>query len=427
MNTDRLYFQDPYLRAFTARVIAGRTADGRPAVALDRTAFYPTGGGQPNDTGTLNGVPVVDVVAEDGLVWHVLGGAAIPDDSGGGSHAAGASGVGARSAVLEAELTGDTIAGALDWPRRFDHMQQHTGQHILSEAFIETHQAETVAFHLGATACSIDLNRVDLPPGALADAEAAANAVIDAALPVTATFYAEADVAALPLRRPPKVTGQIRVVEVAGCDWSACGGTHVANTSQVGLVKVVGAERRGAETRIAFLCGGRARADYARLQALAEGLAGRFTVGQHELAEVVDRLTAEHKAVRKELADLEGQWVESAAAALWAAATARGALRVVALAVPQPFERAKRLAQTLRARSGAVVLLGVAGERPQLIFTRADDVALDVGGLLRTAAAAGGGRGGGRPDWAQGGVPTSEGLDKALVAAVAALPMQENT
>ncbi len=404
MNTDRLYFQDPYLRAFTARVIAGRTVDGQPAVALDRTAFYPTGGGQPNDMGTLNGVPVLDVIVEDGLVWHVL----------------------ESRANCQFALQ-DEVSGALDWPRRFDHMQQHTGQHILSEAFIETHGAETVAFHLGATACSVDLNRVDLPPGALADAEAAANAVIDAALPVTAAFYAEADVAALPLRRPPKVTGQIRVVEVAGFDWSACGGTHVANTSQVGLVKVVGAERRGAETRIAFLCGGRARADYARLQALAEGLAGRFTVGQHELAEAVDRLAAEHKAVRKELADLEGQWVESTAAALWAAAAAHGALRVIALAVAQPIERARRLAQTLRARSGAVVLLGVAGERPQLIFTRADDVALDIGGLLRAAAAAGGGRGGGRSDWAQGGVPTSEGLDKALAAAVAALPMQENT
>jgi alanyl-tRNA synthetase len=322
---------------------------------------------------------------------------------------------------------GDEVSGALDWPRRFDHTQQHTGQHILSEAFIKTHGAETVAFHLGATSCTIDLNRVDLPSGALADAEAAANAVIDAALPVTATFYAEADVAALPLRRPPKVTGQIRVVEVAGFDWSACGGTHVANTSQVGLVKVIAAERRGAETRIAFLCGGRARGDYARLQALVEGLAGRFNVGQHELAEVVDRLAAEHKAVRKELADLEGQWVEATAAALWAAAPAHGALRVIAQAVEQPLERVKRLAQALRVRPGAVIFLGVAGERPQLIFTRADGVGLDAGSLLRTAAAAGGGRGGGRPDWAQGGVPTREGLEKALAAAVAALPMQENT
>jgi alanyl-tRNA synthetase len=373
--------------------------NGRPAVALDRTAFYPTGGGQPNDTGTLNGVSVVDVVsAEDGLVWHVL-----------------ESGANCQFALQ------DEVTGVLDWPRRFDHSQQHTGQHILSQAFIVTHKAETVAFHLGATACTIDLNRVDLPPGALADAEAAANAIVDTALPVIATFYTEADVAGLPLRRPPKVSGQIRVVEVAGYDWSACGGTHVANTAQVGLVKIIGAERRGSETRITFLCGQRARADYARLQALAEGLVSRFTVGQHEILEAVDRRTAEAQALRKELSDLEDQWAFATAAALWAVAQPAGAYRIVAQALDCPGERAKRVAQALRANSGAAVLLGVKGERPQLIFTRAADVALDVGALLRTAANAGGGRGGGRSDWAQGGVPTNEGLEKALAAAVAAL------
>ena len=405
LDSHRLYYSDPYLRAFTARVIAGRTVEGKPAVALDRTAFYPTGGGQPHDTGTLDGVPVVDVIAEDGLIWHVLA-SDVPGTSESAWH------------------VGAELSGALDWPRRFDHTQQHTGQHILSEAFIETHQAETVAFHLGATACTIDLNRVDLPAGALADAEAAANAVIDAALPVTATFYAEADVARLPLRRPPKVTGQIRVVEVAGFDWSACGGTHIANTSQVGLVKVVGTERRGTETRVAFLSGGRARGDYARLQALAEGQAGRFNVGQHELIEAIDRLATENKAVRKELAELEGQWVEAMAAALWAAAQAHGPLRVIALALEQPVERVKRLAQVLRVNPQAVVLLGVRGERPQLIFTRADGVTLDMGALLRTAVAAGGGRGGGRPDWAQGGVPTAGGVEIALATAIAGLERQ---
>jgi alanyl-tRNA synthetase len=405
-NTERLYYQDPYLREFTAHVIACRELDGKPAVALDRTAFYPTAGGQPNDTGTLNGVPVVDVVAEDGLIWHVL-----------------------ESSKADCQFAPqDEVSGALDWPRRFDHMQQHTGQHVLSQAFIETHRAETVAFHLGASYCTIDLNRVDLSPGALAEVEAAANAVVDAALPVTATFFAEADLTSVPLRRPPKVSGQIRVVEVAGFDWSACGGTHVRNTAEVGLIKVVGAERRGPETRITFLCGKRARGDYTRLQALAEGLAGKFTVGQHELSEAVDRLLAEHKVVRKELSELEDQWAAATAAALWVDAQPpphgdlrRGKYRVVAQVLDCSLERAKRVAQVLRANSGAVIFLGVRGERPQLIFTRGDDVALDAGALLRTAAAAGGGRGGGRPDWAQGGVPTNEGLEKALTAAIATL------
>ena len=245
VSTERLYIQDPYLREFTAHVVGRQVSGGKPAVALDRTAFYPTGGGQPNDRGTLDGVPVLDVIVEDGIVWH----------------------------VLAAELPGDEVRGILDWSRRFDHMQQHTGQHILSQAFVVTCDAETVAFHMGADASTIDLGRADLGPDALAAAEAAANAVIDAAYPVTATFVTQDELAQLPLRKPPKVTEAIRVVQVAGFDWSACGGTHVANSSQVGLVKIAGVERRGAELRVTFLCGGRARADYARLQALASGLA----------------------------------------------------------------------------------------------------------------------------------------------------------
>jgi alanyl-tRNA synthetase len=393
MNTDRLYYQDPYLREFTARVIARREINRMPAVALDRTAFYPTGGGQPNDTGTLNGVHVSDVIAEDGAIWH----------------------------VLAAELAGDAAAGVLDWPRRFDHMQQHTGQHILSQAFIGARDAETVAFHLGATASTIDLNRTDLGPEALAAVEAAANRVIDDARPVTATFVTQEELARLPLRKPPKVTEAIRIVQVAGFDWSACGGTHVANASQVGLIKIAGVERRGAELRVAFLCGGRARADYGRLQALASGLAARFTCAQDEVPDAVERLARENQAGRKAVDDLEAQWVEATAAAWWAEAQpipAHAGRRLIVRAVDAPAERVKKLAQALRGRPGAVICLGARGERPQLFFARADDVPLNMGDVLRAAAAAGGGRGGGRPDWAQGGAPTNAGLDAALAVAL---------
>ena len=402
-DTHRLFYTNPYQREFSARVIARREMAGQPAVALDRTAFYPTGGGQPHDTGSLrpatwtaeaDGVSVIDVVAEDGLIWH----------------------------ILSAPLAGDEITGALDWPRRFDHMQQHTGQHILSQAFIVTCDAETVGFHLGAASSTIDLNRSDLDAAALMRVEAAANAIVDAALAVSPTFVAPEALAGIPLRKPPKVTEDIRIVEVAGFDWSACGGTHVANTAQVGLIKITATERRGAELRVSFLCGGRARTDYARLQTLAQGLVARLSTGQDELIDAVDRRAVETQALRKDLAELEGQWIESTALALWSAAESRGPVRVVAGAFDYPFERAKRIVQALRTRPGAVVLLGVRGERPQLIFARADDVALDAGALLRTAVATGGGRGGGRPDFAQGGVPTNEGLDAALQAALHALP-----
>ena len=387
--TDRLYYADPYLREFTARVIARRELNGRPAVALDRTAFYPTGGGQPNDTGTLNGAPVVDVLAEDGLIWHVLAG----------------------------ELPGETVTAALDWARRFDHMQQHTGQHILSQAFIAACDAETVAFHLGAASSTIDLNRADLEPDALARAEALANEIVDANLPVTPTFIAPEALAGIPLRRPPKFTEDIRIVEVAGFDWSACGGTHVAATAQSGAIVIAAAERRGGELRGRFLCGRRARAAHARLQGLAQGLVARFTTAQDELLEAVDRRAAEMQALRRELADLEAQWIEATAAALWAAGEPLGAWRVIACAWDAPFERTKRVAQLLAGRPTAVALLGVRGARPQLIFARGAAVNLDASALLKAAAAVAGGRGGGRPDFAQGGVPADDGLDAALRAA----------
>ncbi|MCU0501645.1 MAG: alanyl-tRNA editing protein [Anaerolineae bacterium] len=387
--TERLYIYDSYLREFAAQVVGRQVSDGKPAIALDRTAFYPTGGGQPNDRGTLAGVPVLDVIVEDGVVWH----------------------------ILAAECPREEVRGVIDWSRRFDHMQQHTGQHILSQAFVVTCDAETVAFHMGADASTIDLNRADLRPDALAAAETVANAVIDAAHPMTATVVTQDELAQLPLRKPPKVTEAIRVVQVAGFDWSACGGTHVANSSQVGLVKITGIERRGSELRVTFLCGGRARADYARLQALASGLATRFTCAQDEVLGAVERLTAEHKVIRKDLADLETQWVEATAAAWWGEAAPQGQQRVILRAIDVPVERAKKLAQALRVRPGALVILGVLGERPQLLFTRADDVSLNMGDLLRTVAAAGGGRGGGRPDWAQGGVPSNEALGVALDAA----------
>ena len=168
MPTERLYLQDPYLAEFTARVVGRQIVGGQPAVALDRTVFYPTGGGQPNDLGTLDGVRVRDVIVEDGVVWHIL-------------HDA---------------LPAEDVRGVLDWPRRLDHMQQHTGQHILSQAFVVTCDAETVAFHMGARDSTIDLARAAVGgPDALSAAEAAANAVIDAARPVTATFVTQEELA----------------------------------------------------------------------------------------------------------------------------------------------------------------------------------------------------------------------------------------
>ncbi|HEY3229507.1 MAG TPA: alanyl-tRNA editing protein, partial [Roseiflexaceae bacterium] len=207
MITERLYFVDAYLTRFSARVVGRAERGGHPTVALDQSAFYPEGGGQPPDAGVLNGVPVRDVQVEDGVVWH----------------------------MLEHSLEGDAVEGAIDWPRRFDHMQQHHGQHLLSAAFERLYGLHTISFHLGVASSTIDLAGAALTAEQATAAEELANQVIWEDRPVLARFVTAEELAALPLRKPPAVEGAIRVVSVPDFDHSACGGTHPRATGGVGL------------------------------------------------------------------------------------------------------------------------------------------------------------------------------------------------
>jgi len=231
--------------------------------------------------------------------------------------------------------------------------------------------------------------------------------------------------ATLPLRRPPKVEGAVRVVEIADFDWSACGGTHLRSTAEVGLIKVCRAERhRGGTTRVTFLCGGRALADYDRKQKLVRALVSHFTTGEEELLEAVQRLSQEAKEARRALRAAREALIAAEAGRLYAEAEEVGEVRIVkALFSGDDWDAAsvKALARRLAGMPGCVALLGWAGEKSQLTFTRAADVAADMGALMRVACERIGGRGGGRPDWAQGGGPGDASLAEALEAAVQAL------
>lgn len=390
----RLYYANAYLREFDTRIIERLTWDGRPAVVLERTAFYPTSGGQPNDTGSLAGVRVVDVVEReaDGAVIH----------------------------VLASELPEDVVHGEIDWARRFDHMQQHTGQHILSQAFTIALGADTVGFHLGAEVSTIDLNRAPFSEEHLDQAENLANEVVFGDKPVDVRFVDRKGLGTLPLRKPPQVTGPIRIVEVAGFDWSPCGGTHCQRTGEVGMIKVIRAERRGAETRIYFLCGGRALADYRRKNRLVLDLAARFSVGDWELADAVERLSEEARAHRKQARALQEQLLDYETAALIASAETLAGARVVRRAYPnRSVDEIRLLAQRLTTEPGVIALLGQgsAGEKAQLVFARSVDLAHDMNALLRVACQAIGGSGGGRPNFAQGGGPDGARVEEALNAA----------
>jgi len=393
--TERLYYHDPYCTEFDAtvrRTLPGEK--GTTGVVLDRTCFYPTSGGQPCDHGMLNGLPVHDV-AEDGYdVVHWLHG----------------------------RLESSVVHGQIDWPRRFDHMQQHTGQHILSEAFLKVLDAQTVSFHLGEDACTIDLGRPILEAAETERVEDLANQVVFEDRPITARFVAPEELASLELRKAPSVKHDIRIVEVLGFDRSPCGGTHCARAGEVGSIAVRKWERRGQETRVEFVCGWRALHDLRWKTAAVNELALAFSVKDRELPAAVMHLVQEAEENRRELRRLKNEALWSEASRLLAAAGLWNGARVVVQAFPERDPQEVRvLALQLAQQERAVALLGVGGTQARLFFARSADVAADMAALLKRTCQAFGGSGGGQPHLAQGGGLPGDKLAAALEWADASL------
>ncbi len=321
--------------------------------------------------------------------------------------------------LLEGELGDGPVAGVVDWRRRFDHMQQHHGQHLLSAAFEDLFALPTLAFHLGVEYASIDL------PGEVTEAqclavEARVNEVIWEDRPVLARFVAPEELATIRLRKPPTVEGPVRVVTVPDFDHSACGGTHPRSTGAVGILFVRRRERRGEETRVEFLCGGRALADLRVKHGVVSGLGAELTVPPGELVEAVDRVRREEKESRKRLAEVTDRWLALEALALASQAETVGSLRVVSVVRDDlGMAEARTLVQRLVAE-GVVAIVGVAGERAQLVMGRPEGVGapVDCALVLREVLAPFGGRGGGQPGMAQGGVGDAEALEPAVAGVV---------
>jgi alanyl-tRNA synthetase len=392
--TDRLYYSDAYLRTFEAQVIDRAEVNGQPAVILDRSAFYPEGGGQPSDRGTLNQVNVVDVITReaDEAILH----------------------------VMSAEVD-DHVTGVVDSARRFDLMQQHSGQHILSQAFVQAARAETVSFHLNPDplvgALTIDLDTAQLSPAQIDRAEELANTIVFENRPITARFVTDSELPALPLRKPPQVETAIRIVQVEGFDWSACGGTHVARTGEVGLIKIVKIERRGAETRVEFRCGRRALHDYRRKNQLIMQIASDLTVGFWEVDQAIGRMQGDAKALRRQLAEADTRLQQVEARELLQAIAQHGGYGVITHTwLNRDIAYLKRVASLLVAQPNTVTLLGSTGAALSLVFARSKDLSIDLATLLKAAAAQLGGKGGGSPDFAQAGGPavTEEQLKATL-------------
>jgi alanyl-tRNA synthetase len=383
--TTRLYYTDAYLTAFSATV--ADSADDRRRIYLDQTAFYPTSGGQPNDLGTLGGVTVLDVVDEDDRVAH----------------------------LLAAPLPADRVRGEIDWARRFDLMQQHTGQHLLTAVLAAQFGCQTVSVHFGMETSTLDVAAASLTPDQLRQAELRANTVITENRPVSVSF--EDAAAAAGLRKASDRSGTLRIVAIADLDRSACGGTHVRATGEIGALLIRRAERVKKQVRLEFLCGARA---VRRARADFDLLAGLATAGSVAVDEVPAMVAAQRDQLKAALASgrtLAEQVNRYRARELYAAAPVGGdgLRRVLEQTAGGTIEDLRGLAQALTAEP-RVVFAGVLNEPATLVLAASADAGVDAAALLREALAPLGGRGGGTARLAQGGVPSQAQLPGVLRA-----------
>ncbi len=399
-TTERLYYHDSHLTEFTARVTdVTELAPGRYGVTLDRTAFYPTGGGQPTDTGTLGATRVVECIDQEAAgVLHVVEGAPL--------------------------ATGAEVTGRVDWPRRLDHIQQHTGQHIMSQALVSLFNAPTRAFRMSERVSEIDVELHDPTRARIEQAVDLANRIIWEDRPVCIRNVTAAEAAQLPLRKDSARTGELRLIEIADFDLSPCGGTHAQRTGEVGLIAVRAWERAKGLTRLEFVAGQRALADYRRANDTARQVAALFSAGRDDAPAALARLFAEHKELTRRVHTLEELAARVEADELLAATSidADGTRLVAHIFDARDAESLKRLALALIAHPGTVALLGARdADSARLVFARAADAPGDMNTLMRAACELLAGRGGGRADIAQGGGRNVEQLAAAINTAAHSL------
>ena len=382
MSSDRLYYTDAYLVEFDAVVREVQPKDDTWIVTLDRTAFYPTSGGQPFDLGTIDQAHVTDVVdREDGGIAHVVDRALEP---------------------------GSRVRGHVDWGRRFDHMQQHTGQHLLSAAFEHEAGAKTVSFHLGASASTIDLHK-ELSAEQIARVEDAANRVLWEDREVCVRFVTASEAAKLPLRKEPAREGELRLIEIKDYDLSACGGTHVGRTGAIGMIAVSGFERFKGGLRVEFLCGARALRSYRALTTAVDGSVRLLSVLPDELPSAIEKLQTVGRAQQKAQDALYERLAVHEAASLVAAGQKIGDRTFVGAAVPG-WDAAglKKLAASAASRPATVAVLLTAESPSLVVIARSQDLTFDTGAVLKKLIERFGGKGGGKGSMAQGGGLTGE-------------------
>lgn len=369
METEKLYYQDPYQTTFSARVLTCKPSKGGCLVTLDRTAFYPEGGGQPADHGVLGGVTVTDVHEKDGVIFHTC------------------------DKVVE---PGSTVEGSIDWTRRFDHMQQHSGEHILSGLLCSLYDCSNVGFHLGADTVTIDYDR-ELTWEQVLEAERQANEAIWRDTPAEITFPAPDALAQLDYRSKKELTGQVRIVSFPDADCCACCGTHVRRAGEVGLIKVLSCQKFREGVRLEILCGQRAYRYLSRIYEQDHAVARLLSVKPQDAFAAVERQNAELTAAKLRMTELEDRLFALRAQSL----AGRG--DVLLLEPPMRPDGARKLADTAARAAGGLAAV-FAGERDSYVYALVHAGGADISPLVKRLNSALSGRGGGRNGFAQGSV-----------------------
>lgn len=369
METEKLYYQDPYQTTFTARVLTCEPSKTGYLVTLDRTAFYPEGGGQPADHGTLGGVAVTDVHEKDGVIFHTCG------------------------APVE---IGTEVEGAIDWPRRFDHMQQHSGEHILSGLLCALYDCSNVGFHLGADTVTIDYDR-ELTWEQVLEAEKQANETIWKNTPAEITFPTPEALASLDYRSKKELTGKVRIVAFPGADCCACCGTHVARAGEVGLIKVLSCQKFREGVRLEILCGQRAYRYLSQVYEQDHAVAQLLSVKPRDTLAAVERQSAELAAAKQRMTELEDRLFTLRAQAL----AGRG--DVLLVEPPMRPDGARKLADAVAKSAGGLAAV-FAGEGASHVYALVHAGGDDISPLVKRLNSALSGRGGGRNGFAQGSV-----------------------
>ena len=396
--TERLYYHDSFLYNFEAEV---RDIPGgpRPAVILDRTAFYPTSGGQVFDTGTISteaneSLQVTEVVeAEDGRIVHYL------------------------ETPPKGIKPGTKVHGEVDATRRRDHMQQHTGQHVLSAAFVRLYGMPTVSFHMGNDYCSIDLDTPTLTKDQVEQAESLANEIILENRAVQIRFVTREEAGKLGLRKiPPAERDELRLIDIHEFDLNACGGTHVNQTGQIGCILLRKTEKVRQGWRVEFVAGQRAVATARRDFSTLTEAGATFSAHIYDVPQQIRKSLEEIRALRKQREQSLEELAELQAVTLLAEVSAGDGRKVVIRTFPEcEINFLKLLAQRLtRLDTNVVVLLGSTSPQPSLVFAQSPGLPSDLGKLMKETVSAFGGRGGGSRDMAQGGLPGADGIEAAL-------------